>query len=174
MSFGTLVARPRVYRIEDLRRFSESFVRAPADSPGRSAPPLSVLRGSQDRGWPPATETRRKPGTRRVDARCLACLREHEANARARLHGTCVCIPSACFWNARTASALRQSARGGTWSDRVPTSIPDLVRVRPSARDGPISSTSAARVRHAAAQSGCGEGVVMIGLGLYAHQVVIS
>lgn len=122
---------------------------------------------AQCTAWQPGPRATLQPRSRdatgRVDAVACVPSRTH-THTRTRSLARSDRAPFCVFWNAHTASASA-SARG-TWSSCLPTrSTTDLVRGRLSARGGLISSTSAARARHATAQSenagkgGWGEGV---------------
>lgn len=140
VSFGALVARPRVYRIEDLRRFSESFVHPRTSSRGFSR---ALDTTAQYTAWQPGPReaySLHRRRMERVDA-VLACIRERTRKHARSFERAPFCV----FWNAHTASASS--------AHMVPISIPDHVWDRIFARGDPISSTSVAQARHATAQS---------------------
>lgn len=120
----------------DFRRASFTHEQAPAGSPGLSAPPLSILRGSLDRGWSTASID----GAWYASTRCLRAFENAHENTlvRSNVH------PSACF-GTHTQHLHHQRTR-----HMVPIGIPD--HVWGLARGYPISSTSVAQARHATAQ----------------------
>jgi len=172
VSFGALVARPRVYRIEDLRRFSESFVHPRTGSRGFSRALSTIAQYTAWQPGPRVVHNLHRRRMERVDA-VLACLRERTRKRARSLERAPFCV-----FGKRTRSSCTTSARG-TWSTRVATSIPNHVRGHLFARGDPISSTSVARARHATARSrSAGKRLssasIEIGLEVYVHHVVIS
>jgi len=175
-----LVARPRVYRIEDLRRFSESFVHPRTGSRGFSRALDTV---AQCTAWQPGSRATVQPRSRGatgdastrfacVPSRTYTYTHTHthtyththtHARARARAH-THTHTRNALARSIRPRAFLRVLER--THSIRIsqrarhmvlspPDSQHPRSRTRSSlfARGGPISSTSAVRARHATAQS---------------------
>jgi hypothetical protein len=125
VSFGALVARPRVYRIEDLRRFSESFVHPRTGSRGFSR---ALGTTTQCTAWQPgpraAHSLHRPRRMERVDA-VLACLRER---TRKRARSPPNVRPSACFGtHTRHLHPPPARAAHGPLVSRRPAS-PDRVR----------------------------------------------
>lgn len=86
----------------DFRRASFTHEQAPAGSPGLSAPPLSTLRGSLDRGWPTASTD----GAWNASTRCLRAFENAHENTLARANVN----PSACF-GTHTQHLHQQRAR---------------------------------------------------------------